>query len=637
MTVVDEIKARIDIVELVSETVKLRRSGKSYSGFCPFHPNSRTPAFVVFPDSGTWRCFGECNEGGDIFKFVMKKEGWDFAEALKHLAERAGVELKPMTPERKAEEDQTTRLRGLLEEAVQFYRRILNESGEGKLAQDFLQKRGLSAETIEKFGLGYAPDAWDSAYNHFANKGYTSEDLLQGGLVMERQSGGYYDRFRNRIMIPIRDTQGKPAGFGARVLNPDDTPKFINSPQGALFDKSGLLFGLDLARKAIREEKQAVIVEGYLDVIILHQGGFTNTVSPMGTALTEQQLHLLKPYTRQIVLALDADAAGEKATLRGLEIARQALDHSEEISFDSGGLQRSESRLQADIRVTTIPEGMDPDEVVLRDPQEWRAIVAAAKPIVTHVMDTLMAGQDLNDPQVKSDIVARVLPLIEDVSNPVKRGDFRQKLARSLHLDENLLMTLSQQDKRPARRQPSRIKPASTNAPPAVQLPAASRRAAALESHCLQLMLRQPDVLYKLDRSLQDRGLPRFDPKEIEDGGLNRLAEIIFNAIHQDQLDEKEYIQSNTPESLQTTAAFLQEKMPIGDPLPEVIPEELFRSIVQLRLLRINERLSQIQFMLADGEAQGEGGFSEDREMLRSINESRRRLDAALVKPLQIE
>ncbi len=634
MTVVDEIKARVDIVDLVSETVKLRRAGKSYSGFCPFHPNSRTPAFVVFPDSGTWRCFGECNEGGDIFKFVMKKEGWDFSETLKHLAERAGVELKPMTPERKAEEDLSTRLRGLLEEAVQFYRRSLIESEAGKSALAFLHKRGLESETIDKFSLGYAPESWDAAYNHFSNKGYTADDLLQAGLAMERQSGGYYDRFRNRIMIPIRDPQGKPAGFGARVLNPEDTPKFINSPQGALFDKSGLLFGLDLARKAIREEKQAVIVEGYLDVIILHQGGFTNTVSPMGTALTEQQLHLLKPYTRRIVLALDADAAGEKATLRGLEIARQALDHSEEVSFDAGGLQRSESRLQADIRVTTIPVGMDPDEVVLRDPQEWRAIVDAAKPIVTHVMDTIMAGQDLNDPQVKSDIIARVLPLIEDVSNPVKRGDFRQKLARALHLDETLLMTLSQQGKRPSRKQAPRNTPAVKDADAAPPLPAAARRAAALERHCLQLMIRQPEVLYKLDRSLQDRGLLRFDPKEIEDGGLNLLAEIIFNAIHQDQMDEKEYIQDNIPESLQMTAASLQEKMPIGEPAMEVIPEELFRSMVQLRLLRINERLNQIQFMLSDGEAQGNDGFREDREMLRSINETRRRLDGALEKPL---
>ncbi len=453
---------------------------------------------------------------------------------------------------------------------------------------------------------------------------------------MERQSGGYYDRFRNRVMFPIRDSQGRPAGFGARILNPEDTPKFINSSQTALFDKGGLLYGLDLARKAIREEKQAVIVEGYLDVIVLHQGGFTNTVSPMGTALTEQQLQLLKPYTRRIVLALDADAAGAKATLRGLEVARQTLDHTAEISFDSGGLQRNESRLQADIRVTTIPEGMDPDEVVLRDPQEWRTILDAAKPIVSHVMDTLMAGQDLNDPQVKSDIVKRILPLIEDVADPIKRGDFRQKLARALHLDETLLMTVSQRERRPSRRAPARAKPAGTRAAEALsQMPAAAKRISALERHCLRLILRQPDALFKLDRALQDRGLGRFSPQEIEDGGLSQLAEIVYQAIHQDLLDEKEYILANTPESLRGMVETLLEKLPIGEPAFEIIPEELTRSILQLRLLRINEKMSQMQFMLTDGETQGEDVFLENREILKAINETRRLLDGAMEKPLQ--
>lgn len=637
MTAVDEIKARIDIVELVSESVKLRRAGKSYSGFCPFHANSRTPAFVVFPDSGTWRCFGECNEGGDIFKFVMKKEGWDFAEALQHLAERAGVILKPLTPERKAEEDQADRLHILLEEAVNFYRHYLNQNEAGKPALIFLQKRGLLPETIEKFGLGYAPEGWDAAFRYFSGKGYTPEDMLQAGLVTERQGGGYYDRFRNRIIFPIRDPQGRAAGFGARVLNPEDQPKFINSPQTALFDKGGLLYGLDQARKSIREEKQAVIVEGYLDVIVLHQGGFTNTVSPMGTALTEQQLHILKPFTRRIVLALDADAAGAKATLRGLEVARQTLDHSDEISFDSGGLQRHESRLQADIRVTTIPEGMDPDEVVLRDPQEWKTILEGAKPIVIHVMDTLMAGRDLNDPQTKSDIVVQMLPLIEDVADPIKRGDFRQKLARALHLDESLLMTITRQTKRPSRRQMSTARPAGSTKEHEVQMPAAAKRATALENHCLQLMMRQPESLFKLDRALQDKGLLRFSPKEIESGSLNQLAEIVYRAIHQDLLDEKEYINGNIPESLQQTAQDLIKKIPIGEPAIEKIPDDLIRSVIQLRLLRITEKMNQLQFMLADGQQQGDSTFQDNREMLKEINDIRRRLDGALEKPLQID
>ncbi len=326
MTAIDEIKARIDAVELIGETVKLRRTGRNYIGFCPFHPNTRTPAFVVFPESGTWRCFGACNEGGDIFKFLMKKEGWDFAETLRYLAERAGVPLEAPNPQRKAEDEEHERLRRLLEEAVTFFRYHLTQTPAGKPALDYLQKRGVQPGTLETFGLGYAPDSWDAALAHFTTTGWTTADLIQTGLVTERQdASGVYDRFRNRIMFPIRDGMGRMAGFGARILDPNDIPKFLNSPQTALFDKGGLLYGLDLARKPIRAADQAVIVEGYLDVILLHQAGYTNTVSPMGTALTETQFRLLKRFTRRIILALDADAAGEKATLRGLEVARQSL------------------------------------------------------------------------------------------------------------------------------------------------------------------------------------------------------------------------------------------------------------------------------------------------------------------------
>ena len=440
MNTIDEVKAHIDIVDLVSETVQLRKAGKNYSGFCPFHPNSRTPAFVVFPDSGTWRCFGQCNEGGDIFRFVMKKEGWDFPTALKALAEKAGVKLEPPSPERQVEAEAHERLRALLEEAVVFYRHQLLHTPAGKPALEYLHRRGLSDTTIETFGLGYSPQGWDAALTYFSAKGYSDQDLSEAGLVSERESGGVYDRFRNRVMFPIRDAAGGMTGFGARVLNPEDVPKFLNSPQTELFDKGRTLYGLDQARKAIRANDQVVIVEGYLDVIALHQGGFQNTVSPMGTALTEDQLRMLKRFTAQIVLALDPDAAGEKATLRGLELTRQAMDHSTELAFDARGLLRHEARLQADVRVTTLPAGMDPDEVVLRDPGEWARIVEAARPVVVHVMETLAAGQNLDDPKVKSQIASQVLPLIEDIPNPVERDAYRQRLARLLKIDERSLL-----------------------------------------------------------------------------------------------------------------------------------------------------------------------------------------------------
>ncbi len=253
MSTVDEIKSRIDIVDLVSETVQLRRSGKNYTGFCPFHENTRTPAFVVFPDSGTWRCFGQCNEGGDIFKFVMKKEGYDFTEALRYLAERAGVQLKPPTPEEQAAAEEHEALRSLLEEAVIFYRHNLLNTPAGQSALAYLrEQRGLGDDTIEAFGLGYAPNAWEATVGFFTAKGARAEDLLACGLASQRDAGGLYDRFRHRVMFPIRDERGRMAGFGARVLDPQDVPKFLNSPQTVLFDKGHLLYGLDRARKTIR-------------------------------------------------------------------------------------------------------------------------------------------------------------------------------------------------------------------------------------------------------------------------------------------------------------------------------------------------------------------------------------------------
>ncbi|MCK6540155.1 MAG: DNA primase, partial [Anaerolineales bacterium] len=447
MSTIDEIKSRIDIVDLVSEAgVKLRKAGRNYTGFCPFHDNKHTPAFVVWPETGTWRCFGACNEGGDIFKFVMKRENLDFKEALNKLAARAGVEVPAYTKQTPEQKEAYDQLRQLLEEAVVYYRSHLFNN---KDVLDYLrEKRGLTDSTIEIFGLGYAPPGYDNLLKHFTSKGYSEEDLIDVGLLSVRDDEEHntqyatrtFDRFRNRIMIPIRDEQGRMAGFGARVVNPDDIPKFLNSPETPIFSKGRLLYGLDRARKPIRMADQAVIVEGYLDVIALHQAGYENVVSPMGTALTEDQLRLLKRFTRRIVLALDPDTAGQNAVLRGLDAARSAMDKEGELGFDARGLLRNESRLQADLRVASMPDDLDPDEIVARDKDEWARLIENAKPIVTHVMETLAAGQNLNDPKVKNQIAAQILPLIEDLPNPLERDTYRQALARMLRVDERALM-----------------------------------------------------------------------------------------------------------------------------------------------------------------------------------------------------
>ncbi|MGH2626336.1 MAG: DNA primase, partial [Anaerolineales bacterium] len=443
---IDEIKERIDVVELIGESVKLRKSGKNYVGFCPFHPNTRTPAFVVFPESGTWRCFGACNEGGDAFRFVMKREGLDFPEALRKLAARAGVELRPARSGGEAGDEAFSRLRELLDVAVTFYRHAFGQSPEGAAARDYLQRRAFGETVLEAFEVGYAPPERDALLRYLQTKGFRPEEAVQAGAAVERESGERLDRFRNRIVLPIRDGRGRIAGFGARAMDPHDQPKYLNSPQTPLFDKGRLLYGLDKARKAIRLAEQAVVVEGYLDVLGLHQAGFENAVSPMGTSLTEAQLRLIKRYARRIVLALDADAAGGRAILRGLEVARQSLDRQGEPVFDVRGLVRLEGRLDADLRVLTLPSGKDPDEVVAEDPSAWPAMLGRAQPVVDYVLDGLTAGQDLEQAKVRADIARQVLPLIEDVLDPVERESYRQRLARRLKVDERALLAA-----RPAR------------------------------------------------------------------------------------------------------------------------------------------------------------------------------------------
>ena len=627
MSSVDEIKARLDIVDLVSESVQLRRSGKNYTGFCPFHSNTRTPAFVVFPDTGTWRCFGQCADGGDIFKFVMKQEGWDFPEALRRLAERAGVQLRAPSPQEQAQKDEHARLRSILEEAVTFFHHQLRNTEHGKVALGYLQKRGFSDESINAFGLGYAPSGWDSLLNQFTQKGHSIEDLLAAGLISTRERGGHYDRFRNRVMFPIRDGRGRMAGFGARALAPDDQPKYLNSPQTALFNKSEILYGLDRARKGIRSEDEAVIVEGYLDVIGLAQAGYTNAVSPMGTALTDQHLRQLKRLTRRIILALDADAAGNQATLRGLQVARQALDRETDLVFDARGLLRNEARLQADIRVTTLPEGQDPDEVVLEDPGAWPRFLEGARPIVEHVMHTLAEGQDTDDPKVKTQIAEQVLPLINDLPNAIERDTYTQQLARLLHVDERSLAGL-----RPQRR---RTRPWSQRQapPPPQELPVAALAADSsfkLEAHCLGIIIRHPELLYRVNRALQEAGLNRLHSEDFEHSDLQEMFRLSLEALEQDSLEPSSYALDNLPLPLLDRADEILFNTRELDPNGERVFEDLLRTILVLRRRSLRKTNEQMRFLQEDAQKDGDLKASEYQQVMVQNTQTLRLLDKAL-------
>ncbi|MBN2547713.1 MAG: DNA primase [Anaerolineales bacterium] len=641
MSVIDEIKARVDIVDLVSETVQLRRSGKNYTGFCPFHPNTRTPSFAVFPDSGTWRCFGQCNEGGDIFKYVMKKEGWDFPEALHYLAERAGVQLTPPTQQQQEAAEEHDHLRALLEEAATFYHHQLMNTPGGKIALDYLlQKRGLQAETLESFALGYAPHSWDAILQYLRSRSHSEQELLDAGLVGQRDEGGVYDRFRHRIMFPIRDERGRMAGFGARILNPDDVPKFLNSPQTAVFDKGRLLYGLDHARRAIRSLDQVVIVEGYLDVIALHQAGYANAVSPMGTALTEHQLNLLKRFSKRIVLALDPDAAGNAATLRGLQIARQTMEREQDPVFDARGLLGYEARLQADIRVTVLPEGLDPDEVVNRDPKEWERIVAEARPVVIHVMETLASGRDLDDPKIKSEIASQVLPLIEDIPNPVERDTYRQRLARLLRVDERALLGSAPGGarSRPKPRGEQRRQPSgsSTAAPEAESHSRTVSSSYLLEAHCLGVLLRRPGLLYQVDRLLLQEGLPRLIPNDFQHADHQSILRLFQDSIDQDMTEPLDFVFNNLSLPMMDIADSMLERTEKFDPSDDRVLDDLMRGLLDLRKRNLHQEIDYQRYLLQEAQ---EGADRQQNSLLETsqyletmvqLTEMKRRLDQAI-------
>ncbi|MGD0612675.1 MAG: DNA primase [Anaerolineales bacterium] len=632
MSQIDEIKSRIDIVDLISETVKLRRTGKNYAGLCPFH-TEKTPSFIVSPDRQTWRCFGQCNEGGDIFSFVMKKEGWDFPEALRFLADRAGVKLEAFTPRKQEEKEEHDRLRGLLEEAVLFYRHQLAGTAGGKPALEYLhEKRHLTDPTLEAFGLGYAPDAWEAALGYFKSKDYTEQELLEVGLISQRDTGGFLDRFRNRVMIPIRDENGKMAGFGARILDPNDYPKFLNSPDTVLFSKSRLLYGLDRARKAIRAANQAVIVEGYLDVIALHQAGFENVISPMGTALTEDQLRLLKKFTRRIVLALDPDAAGQQAVLRGLQAARQSLDRQEEIGFDARGLLRHEARLQADLRVASMPDGLDPDEIVERSPEQWKQLVEKAQPIVIHVMTALAAGRDLEDAKVKSEIAAQVLPLIEDLPDPIERDTYRQRLARFLKVDERALVGArvraprARRPRQSSEQEPS--EPAEANAHHQTVSPAQM-----IEAHLLGVLLRSPALLFRLDRALQESALGRMAPEDFGYTDHQLLFRLVRQSLEQDAEEADLYLRTNLPASLSDLADDLLRHSGELDPLDDRLIDDLFRGVVKIRRTVLGESIDQLRFLQEEAQQTGDLRAASYRERVQQQSLLLRRLDQAGLKP----
>ena len=436
------IKEKLDIVDLIGETVQLRKAGTTFKGLCPFH-GEKTPSFTVTPARETWKCFG-CGRGGDIFNFVMERDGVDFPTALRSLAGRAGVEMSERTTR---EDAQRRRFREALEAAISFYHQVLTSHPVGADARDYLHGRGFTDDTISTFQLGWAPDAWDALTSALTRRRSLAQaDLESAGLVSRRRGGsGVYDRFRGRVIFPIRDASGGATGLAGRILGPqtsDSGPKYLNSPQTALFDKGRTLYLIDRAKADIRKAGRAVLVEGNTDALMAHQAGFRNVVCSMGTALTAGQVELLTRYAPRIALAYDVDAAGQSAATFG----------ATELTALVGEIERSPYRGRlTDVDVVRLPDGRDPDEVIRDDPDAWRAATAEPQPIMEFLIDRAAARHDQRTVSGRERLVAAVLPTLRTISDPVRRDGYVQLLARRSGVEERTLLEALRRPESPSR------------------------------------------------------------------------------------------------------------------------------------------------------------------------------------------
>ena len=414
MTDTEEIKSRLDIAEVISGYLRLTRAGRNFKALCPFH-NEKSPSFMVNPERQIWHCFG-CGEGGDIFTFVMKMDGLEFKEALKLLADRAGVKLKNFNPK---ESGQKARLMEIIKISARFFQECLKVKG-GKKAKEYFASRGLKDETVENFKLGYAPNSWNLLSDFLKKKGFKDEEIFSSGMSVKKDRGGYYDRFRHRLIFPIANLSGEIIGFSARAMPGADekSAKYINTPETPIYNKSRVLFGLDKAKLAIRKKDKCILVEGNMDVIMSHQAGVENAIAVSGTALTSEQLRIIKRYTDNLSLAFDVDEAGKTAAKRGIELAFQ-----EELN----------------VSVIPIPEGKDPADTVKNNPKEWIEAAEKSQPVMDFYFDQAFSKFNSKDIQGKKEIAKEMLNIIGKISNKIEQAHYLQILAGRLEIDESIL------------------------------------------------------------------------------------------------------------------------------------------------------------------------------------------------------
>jgi DNA primase len=464
MSAIDEVKQKIDIAEVIGQYAALKKAGRNLTALCPFH-SEKHPSFFVYPEQQSWHCFGACNTGGDVFAFIMKKEGLDFGEALRVLAQRSGVTLPSKFAGTTRQEEKEPFFSANEAAALYYHNLVINSPAAAK-AKNYVEKRGFTTKTIADFQIGYSLDAYDALKLYLLERNYDEKTLVTGGLLYQDEKGKSSDRFRDKLMIPIRDIKGRVTGFGARVLD-NSEPKYKNSPQSPTFDKSGTLYGIDRAAAAIRKQDATIIMEGYMDVIMAHQCGVANAVASMGTAITETQVNILKKLSKNLILSLDADAAGEEAMLRTVGY---------------------ENILNAEMRVILLPAGKDPDEVMREDMEKWQSLVNTALPLVDFLFEKTIVKLDLTTARDKSAAVDRLLPVIAAINDPIRQAHYLQKLAALVKVDMNTIKaSLSRLKPSPVKRLPLTPKPAEGGT---LRPLASSSR----EEYCLALLLQYPEL-----------------------------------------------------------------------------------------------------------------------------------------------
>ncbi len=435
MSDVEEIKNRLSVVELIGEYIRLQKAGSSWKALCPFH-NEKTPSFMVSEERRSFHCFG-CGKGGDIFTFVMEMEGIGFREALEQLAQKAGVELKKTgRVELREKTSEKKRLYEILELATKWYEKNLWEGRGKEKILGYLRERGLNGETIRKFRLGYAPEGWRNLLEFLTKRGYKPGEINKTGLLVEKnpnqvqnpnfkiQNTDYYDRFRDRIMFPIQDVMGRVVGFSARVApgGNEKTAKYINTPQTILYDKSKILYGLNLAKTEIKKRGETIIVEGNMDVIASHQAGFPNTIAVSGTALTPEQAKTMKRYAESAKISFDMDTAGQEAVKRSLRVCLQD---------------------DLDARIVLLDKGKDAAEVVRENPESWKKSIEGARRILDYFFEDAFSRHDPKDPVGKKKIAHELLNVVKDIANPIERSHWARLLSEKIGTAEkNILEVL---------------------------------------------------------------------------------------------------------------------------------------------------------------------------------------------------